>query len=200
MSPTVTVRLPTGWAEIDPREADVVGELERALGIAPDAHEAAVALLAPLAADLSRSAATTDIVLAAFFGRAIEREGAEPLVLTANLLLAVSPPLAGGAQAGLSLPGTVEPVDLPAGAAVLATDQVEIRGPHWDAPVAARRRRYVVSVPNSEQVVVLHFQTPNVDLADQFDDVFAAIAETLTFDPPDSEPPDSEPPTDGAKP
>lgn len=183
---TVSLQLPNGWIELDPRTPNLLAELERALEVTADSHHAAIALLAPLAVELSRAAADSDVVLAGFFAHAVEIDGsAEPLVLTANVLLAVSPPVEDLAQAHAALDGDVRPVDLPAGAAVLATAEVRISDPRWDGSVPARTRRYLVPVPGTDRIAVLHFLTPNLDLADQFDDVFAAIAETLTFDPPE---------------
>jgi hypothetical protein len=179
---TVSVRLPSAWIELDPRAPDLTAELERALDVRPGAPEAVSALLAPLALSLRRDAADGDIVLIGFLAQAVEVDaGAPPLVLTANVVLAVSPAVDRSAAVA-ALGPDVEPVDLPAGPAVLATGEVEITDPRWEGSVSARTRRYLVPVPGTDRIAVLAFQTPILDLADQFDDVFAAIAESLAFD------------------
>lgn len=179
---SVSLDLPTGWLELDPREPDLVGELRRKVGVPAEANEAAVALLAPLALELARSTAGADILLVGFFAQAIEIDGAdEPFVVTANVVLAVSPPVAGLDEARAALDGDIRPVDLPAGVGVVATGETTIRDPQWEEDVPARTRRYLVPVPGTDRLVALNFLTPNLDLADQFDEVFDAIAETLEF-------------------
>lgn len=182
---SVSLSLPTGWIELDPRAPDLVAELERAIGVPDEAREGALALLAPLAVELARSAAAADVVVVGLYAQAIPIEGAdEPFVVTAHALLALSPDGTDldEALAGLSRDGRdVAPVDLPAGAGVLATGETEVRDPSWETAITARTRRYFVPVPGTSRMAALSFLTPNLDLADQFDDVFAAIAETLEF-------------------
>lgn len=185
----VALRLPPGWIELDPRAPDLVAELERAIGVPEEARPDAVRLLAPLALELSRSAADGNVVLVGLFAQAIPVDGSEdPYVVTAHVLLSVSPPVDGldEVRAGPAGRGAeVVPVDLPAGAGVLATAQTEVRDPSWDRPLPAHSRRYVVPVPGTPAVAILSFLTPNLDLTEQFDEVFAAVAETLAFDDDD---------------
>jgi len=109
------------------------------------------------------------------------------------VVLAVSPQVGGMDEVHAALAasgGEVQPVDLPAGAGVLSTGETQVSDPAWDATVPARTRRYLVPVPGTDRVAALNFLTPNLDLADQFDEVFAAIAETLEFgwqDPTDGD-------------
>lgn len=182
---TVSLQLPTGWIELDPREPDLVGELRKAIDVPDDADDAAVAVLAPLALELARTAAGADMVLVGFFAQAIEIDGVtEPFVITANVVLAVSPQVGSLDEVRAALEGsdtTISPIDLPAGAGVLATGSTEIRDPDWEGSVPARTRRYLVPVPGTDRIAALNFLTPNLDLADQFDEVFDAIAATLEF-------------------
>lgn len=182
---TVSLSLPTGWIELDPRAPDLIAELRQAVDVPSDARDAAVDLLAPLALELARVTAATDVVLAGFYAQAIEIDGsAEPFVITANVVLAVSPQVGGmdEVRAALETSGDdIRPVDLPAGAGVLSTGETQVSDPAWDAPVPARTRRYLVPIPGTDRMAALSFLTPNLDLADQFDEVFAAVAETLEF-------------------
>lgn len=183
---TVALRLPPGWIELDPRAPDLVAELERAVGVPEEARPDAVRLLAPLALELSRSAADGHVVLVGLFAQAIPVESSDdPYVVTAHVLLSVSPPVDGldDVRAGLTGRGAeVVPVDLPAGPGVLATARTEVRDPSWDRPVPAHSRRYAVPVPGTPTMAILSFLTPNLDLADQFDEVFDAVARTLSFE------------------
>lgn len=182
---SVSLQLPAGWVELDPREPDLVAELGRAIGIPPEARDGALALLAPMALALSRSVDASDVVLVGFYAQAIEIDGsAEPFVVTANVMLAVSPQVGGmdEVRAALKTAGDdIRPVDLPAGAGVLSTGETQVSDPAWDATVPARTRRYLVPIPGTDRMAALSFLTPNLDLADQFDEVFAAVAETLEF-------------------
>jgi hypothetical protein len=181
---SVALNLPAAWFELDPRTPDLVLELSRVIGMPAEAREAAVALLGPIVTAVHSGIPDAEIVLLGGFAEAIEIDPAQdPLVVTASVLLAVSPPLDDPAAAAAGI-DQVEPVDLPAGPTVLATGEVEITDPRWEGSVAARTRRYLVPVPGTDRIAVLAFQTPNLDLADQFDDVFAAIAESLAFDTP----------------
>lgn len=188
---TVSLTLPTGWREFDPRSEDLLAELERNVDVPAGARDVAVSLLAPLALELRRATAASDVVLVGFFAQAIDIEGApDPLVLTANVTLAVSPEVGGLAEVRAVLEGdgaTVAPVDLPAGAGVVSTGETLVSGDTWDGTVTARTRRYLVPVPGTSRMAALNFLTPNLDLADQFDEVFDAIAGSLSFswDEPD---------------
>lgn len=191
---SVSVQLPTGWIELDPREPELVAELQRAVDVPAAARDTAVALLAPLALELARAAAASDVVLIGFYAQAIEIDGAaEPFVVTANVILAVSPQVGGLDEVRAALNGNVRPVDLPAGAGVLATGETEISDPAWEGSVPVRTRRYLIPVPGTDRMAALNFLTPNLDLADQFDEVFDAIAATLEFGWGDPEPTGEQP-------
>lgn len=51
-------------------------------------------------------------------------------------------------------------------------------------PVPTAVRHTLIPVPNSRDYLVLASSTPNVDLADQFYEVFDAIAESFRFEDP----------------
>ena len=132
---TVSLRLPDEWVEIDPRQPDIVAELTARIPMAAENRELAAALLAPLAVRLGRLAATADVVLAGFYSDVVELDdGSPPLILTAQVLLAMSPPV-GGADVLSELLGgdgvEVMPVDLPAGEAVLVSGTTEVDDPDW---------------------------------------------------------------------
>jgi hypothetical protein len=183
---SVALRLPPGWIELDPREPDLVVELERALGVPDEARDDVLRLLAPLALELHRTAAEGNVVLVGLFAQAFPVEGSDdPYVMTAHVLLSVSPPVSGleEVKAGLAeLGGEVSPVDLPAGAGVRAAGETQISDPSWETDVPARSLRYAVPVPGTPAVAILSFLTPNLDLTEEFDEVFDAIAATLTFE------------------
>jgi hypothetical protein len=187
---SVGVQLPSGWIELDPREPNLVEELERALEIPAEHRETVLSLLAPLAAELGRTAAAADIVLVGLFAQAVPIDGADqPLVLAGHVVLAISPQVGNLDEVREVLNrngGDVAPVDLPAGAAVLSTGETRISDPSWEESVPARTRRYFVPIPDTDRVAALSFLTPNVELADQFDEVFDAIARTLEFGYEDS--------------
>ncbi|QJY47938.1 hypothetical protein [Pseudonocardia broussonetiae] len=181
----IVLHLPGSWVECDPRAPDLVEELRRMVAVPAGARDAAVDLLAPLALELRRTTVGADVVLVGFYADAVEIEGAaDPFVVTANVTLAISPPVAGieGATAALRDAGAdVAPVDLPAGRGVLATGVTTVTGESWEGEVTARTRRYLVPVPGSDRMAALSFLTPNLDLAGQLDEVFDAIAHTLEF-------------------
>lgn len=183
---SVALRLPPGWIELDPREPDLVVELERALGVPDEARDDVLRLLAPLALELHRTAADGNVVLVGLFAQAFPIEGADdPYVMTAHVLLSLSPPVNGldEVRAGLAeRGGQLSPVDLPAGEGVLATVETQIHDPSWETAVPARARHYVVPVPGTPTMAILSFLTPNLDLTEEFDEVFDAIASTLTFE------------------
>lgn len=185
MTGTVSLQLPEGWIEIDPREPDVLGALRSKVDVAPGNEEVLVALLAPLAVRLGRLAAAGDIVLAGFYSDLIELEdGTEPFVMAAQVTLAMSPPVGDVERLREVIGGedvSITPVDLPAGPAVLVAGTTEVDDEAWDAAQPAHLRRYFVPVPGMSRVAALSFLTPNIDLAEQFDEVFAAIATTLAF-------------------
>lgn len=182
---TVAITLPEQWIEIDPRTGDVAAELASKIQQSDEGRELLTALLAPLAVRLARLSAAADVVLAGFYTDLVEVEGEEmPFVMSAQVTLALSPPI-GGADVLEELLGgdgvEVIPVDLPAGEAVLVSGITEVDDPAWVAPQQARLRRYFVPVAGMSRVAALSFLTPNLDLVEQFDEVFDAIARTLRF-------------------
>jgi hypothetical protein len=181
----VNLRLPDGWIEIDPREPDVLGSLIEAASRPEDSVEVAAALLAPLATRLARLSAAADIVLAGFYSELVPVEGRdEPFLISANVTLAMSPPIGDADQLSALLGGDdveVAPLELPAGPAVLVSGVTEVDDEVWDEPQPAHLRRYFVPVAGMSRVATLSFLTPNLDLAGEFDEVFDAIANTLSF-------------------
>lgn len=128
------------------------------------------------------------------------KAGNRPLVLSATtVVLRISIPeeqsedladivVAAGMQLGTEAegtglpPGEVELVELPVGAAgrITRVEEVDYRGKR--VPTAVRHT--LIPVPNSRDYLVLSSSTPNVDLAEQFHEVFDAIAESFRFDDP----------------
>jgi hypothetical protein len=182
---SVNLQLPDGWIEVDPRQPDVLGALLHAAAVPEESVEVTAALLAPLATRLARLSAVADLVLAGFYSELIPVEGQEePFLISANVTLAMSPPIGDVAQLRDLLGGDdveVAPVELPAGPAVLVHGVTEVDDEVWDEPQPARLRRYFVPIAGMSRVATLSFLTPNVDLADEFDEVFDAIANTVSF-------------------
>lgn len=183
---SVTLQLPVGWVEIDPREPDALDALRRKLEVPAESEELVLTLLAPLVVRLGRLAAAADVVLAGFYSELVEVAGAsEPFLMTAQAILALSPPIGDSERVRELLSGpdvAVTPVDLPAGPGVLVAGTTEVDDALWDAPQPALLRRYLVPVPGMSRVAALSFLTPNIDLAEPFDEVFDAIARTLAFE------------------
>lgn len=180
----IELELPEGWLEIDPREEDLVEAVQSALDVPPENEALLVELVAPLAIRLRRLAVQGDVVLAGFFSQLVPIEGEEPLVISAQVLLALSPPVGDLERLQDAVAGEgveVRPVDLPAGSGVLVSGTIEVDSPGWAGPTEAVLRRYFVPVPGMSRVAALSFLTPNVDLADDFAEVFDAVAGTLTF-------------------
>jgi hypothetical protein len=200
---SVTLRLPEGWWELDPRAEDIVAELSRAIGaekVAAVPQETLMELLIPLGIELRRLSDQVDPVLVGLYTHAIQVAGMDkPLVVTAQVLLALSrfPSDLDTVRMGLSEQRAgqpamrLTPVTLPAGEAVQEVGPVKVRHPDWEAPVTAHQRRYFLPVAGSGRVAVLTFLTPNLDLVEAFDGVFEAIAETLSFgfDEPEAQAP-----------
>jgi hypothetical protein len=182
--------------ELDPRVADLSAELRRSAieqwGDKVDLETLEYAA-APVTAELRRLSASLDLLLAGCFVDVVpaEEERVEPLVLSATVLLALSPEVGGLAEIRGGLAARTEAdlrivtVGLPAGGAVLAAGGAELRRPEWTEAVPAVFERYFVPVPGLGRAAVLSFLTPNVDMADDFSSVFRAIAESLTFDAAD---------------
>lgn len=184
---SVSIRMPRGWLEIDPRNPDVTAELVRTAreqwGDGIDAERIA-RHVAPVASGLRAMAEETGLVLAGFFADFLAGEDGD-LLLTASVTLAISPPV-GIADVRHDLYArsaekiSIRTVDLPAGEGVLATCEVDLRSPEWTG--SGLMQRYFVPVPESSRFAVLSLFTPNRDLADLFADVFGAIAESLRFE------------------
>ncbi|GGM70462.1 hypothetical protein GCM10011609_02680 [Lentzea pudingi] len=184
---SVSIRMPRGWLEIDPRNPDVTAELTRTAreqwGDGVDAERIA-RHVAPMASGLRALADETGLVLAGFYADFLGDEDT-PLLLTANATLAISPPvsitdLRHDLYARSAEKISIRTVDLPAGEGVLATCEVDLRRTGWTG--SGLLHRYFVPVPDSSRFAVLSLFTPNRDLADLFADVFGAIAESLRFD------------------
>lgn len=181
----VHLQLPDGWIEFDPRAPDPLAAVLAAAALPPDAVPTAAALLTPLVSRLSRLSAAADIVLAGCFAQQVPVPGRErPLLVSAQLLLSMSPPIGDATQLRELLGGDdveVAPIELPAGPGVVVSGLTEVDDPVWDRPQPVRLRRYFVPVAGLSRVAALAFTTPNVDLSDEFDELFDAIAGTLSF-------------------
>lgn len=180
----VALRLPEGWIEIDPQEKDVTAAIARHVD-SPDLRaEDLRKLLGPLALELGRVVGQTDVILIGLFAKSIPVDGeSDPLILVAHTVLTVTPEVEGieYIEDVRSSGWVVEPVDLMAGTGVRCTAERNVRHDSWAEPVPARVRQYFVPVPGTKRLAALTFLTPNLDLADQFDEVFQAIAATLEF-------------------
>ncbi|MDU0292961.1 hypothetical protein [Saccharothrix longispora] len=188
----VSVRLPERWMEIDPREPDLGAELLRTarehLGDVDEEHVLRYAV--PVAEGLRDLVEGGSVLLAGFYADFLPVEGTDvPLLVTANAVLALFPPAAGGLDAvrrELAARAAddmeIRSVTLPVGRAVTTSANVPLSRPEWTAPVRGRLRRYFVPVPGLDRVAVLSMLTPNEDLVEAFDEVFAAIASTLRFE------------------
>ena len=191
MTSTVTVNLPDGWLEIDPRQPDIAAELRRTvrerLDIEADT-ERVVQITAPLATELRRLTAETDVLIAGFFAELIPA-GQQQLLTTASLILAISPPVQGLAEVRRALAAKsahrmrIRTVDLPAGESVVSTATITLTRPEWPDTIPALLTHYFIPVPDSDRIATLCLLTPNVDLTDAFDSVFEAIAESVAFTP-----------------
>jgi hypothetical protein len=191
MTSTVTVNLPEGWLEIDPRQPDIAAELRRTVRERLDVEadtERVVQVAGPLAAELRRLTADTDVLIAGFFAEFI-LAGDQRLVTTASLILAISPPVQGLAEVRRALATKsadrtrIRTADLPAGEAVVSTATITLTRPEWPDTIPALLTHYFIPVPGSDRIATLCLLTPNVDLAGAFDVVFDAIAESVAFTP-----------------
>jgi len=187
----VSLRLPRGWIEFDPRVPDLRAEVLRGIRaeiglVSPEAQEQLNQLLAPLLIAVQRVAETADTILVGLFARVIEISPNEPLVVTANVVLALSPHGADLDMVRASAPGgwTVGPFDPPDGngvRGVVVSGDMEVTDPGWDTPALARARRYFLPVPGTTRLATLSFLTPNLDLADEFAELFDAVAGSVEF-------------------
>ena len=64
---------------------------------------------------------------------------------------------------------------------VLVAGPTEVDSPGWSGPQEAVLRRYFVPVPGMDRVAALSFLTPNLDLAEDFAELFDSVAATLRF-------------------
>ncbi|BCJ56179.1 hypothetical protein Asp14428_76540 [Actinoplanes sp. NBRC 14428] len=182
---SVSLRLPQDWAELDPRAGDLAADLRRAVEARWAAHdlistERLVALLTPPARELRRQGEQAYVVVVGLYTDVVPVAGStEPLVVTAHAMLSMSPPVGSLDDVRRDLGEAAETVTLPSGPAVRLSGPVPVPAP--DGPGAAYRRWYVVPVPGTDRVATLAFLTPNTELADVFNDVFDAVADSLTF-------------------
>jgi hypothetical protein len=187
----IRVRLPKNWLEIDPRAEDITAELTRtARGhYGDDVDEDLIARLAgPLALELRRLTATTDLILAGFFAEIVDTGSPQPMLITANVAIGLSPPVGDLQHVRRQIEQDARDADieittreLPAGLAVSTAGHLDVEHVGWSDTVRAFTRRFYLPVPGLDRVAALTFVTPNLDLIDEFDEVFAAIAGTLAF-------------------
>lgn len=74
----------------------------------------------------------------------------------------------------------LEPVSLPVGPALRSVTRSEELAPGTDTPVEVLSAKYYV--PAGRSIALLAFTTPTIALADEFLELFEAIAETLEID------------------
>ncbi|MFG2140388.1 hypothetical protein [Streptomyces sp. NPDC048650] len=199
-----TLRFPDSWwhLDLDPstRDASIRRRVEDQVKKAPQLSREQVDGLIRSARRTAREAHAQGALRAAGMLRILPA-GSGPLVLSATMVvLRISVPedqsedladlvVAAAMQLGTEAegsglpPGEVEVVELPqAGAAGRITRIEDVDYGGTRVPTAVRHT--LIPVPNSRDYLVLAGSTPNVDLADQFYEVFDAIAESLRFDDP----------------
>ncbi|MFJ9084688.1 hypothetical protein ACIRL3_19935 [Streptomyces sp. NPDC102384] len=202
-----SLRFPDSWwhLDLDPstRDASIRRRIEAQVEKAPQLTREQVDGLIRSTRRIAREAHAKGALRASGMLR-ILRAGSGPLVLSATtVVLRISVPeedaedladlvMAAGVQLGNDAessglpPGEVEFVELPhVGAAgrISRIEDIDYNGTR--VPTAVRHT--LVQVPNSHDYLVLASSTPNVDLAEQFYEVFDAIAESLRFgDPSDT--------------
>jgi|GEM_PF-1471499 len=199
-----TLRFPDSWwhLDLDPstRDASIRRRIESEVEKAPQLTREQVDGLIRSTRRTAREAHGQGALRAAGMLR-ILKAGSGPLVLSATMVvLRMSVPeeqsedladlvMAAGMQLGTEAegsglpPGEVELVELPHVGAVgriSRIEDVDYRG----TPVPTAVRQTLIPVPNSRDYLVLASSTPNVDLAEQFYDVFDAIAESFRFEDP----------------
>ncbi|MEW1749116.1 hypothetical protein ACIQU1_04695 [Streptomyces angustmyceticus] len=199
-----TLRFPDSWwhLDLDPstRDASIRRRIESEVEKAPQLSRERVDALIRSTRHAAREAHAQGALRAAGMVR-ILRAGSGPLVLSATtVVLRISVPedqsedladlvMAAGMQLGTAAegtglpPGEVELVDLPHVGAVGRISRIE-EVDHRGTPVPTAVRHTLIPVPNSRDYLVLASSTPNVDLADQFYDVFDAVAESFRFEDP----------------
>lgn len=200
---SVSLRLPRGWIALDPRQPDLLTELQQAIITywadqqreAPIDAEELLGLLAPLTLDLHKVAGIAEIVLVALYTQVFPAGPDElPLVVSANATLAVTPlppdltdpaslrDLVGKGGSGINGEPEIRTTDLPTGRSVLVCGLTEISDETAEISVPGLLRRYFIPIPAAHRLAVLSFVTPNVELAESFDPVFAAMAASLAFE------------------
>ncbi|MGW0866151.1 hypothetical protein [Streptomyces sp. NPDC002611] len=199
-----TLRFPDSWWQLDldpsTRDASIRRRIESQVKKAPRLSREQVEELIRSTRRTAREAHARGALRASGMLR-ILKAGSGPLVLSATtVVLRISVPegqsedladlvVAAGVQLGDQAegtglpPGEVELVELPhVGAAGRITRIEDVD--HQGTPVPTAVRHTLIPVPNSRDYLVLASSTPNVDLADQFYEVFDAIAESFRFEDP----------------
>ncbi|MFH8567782.1 hypothetical protein [Streptomyces sp. NPDC017993] len=201
------LRFPGTWwhLDLDPntRDASIRRKIESQVKSAPQLSREQVDDLIRSTRRTARDAHAQGALQASGMLRILSA-GNGPLVLSATaLVLRVSVPeeqsedladlvVAAGLQVGADSegsglpPGEVELVDLPLVGSVgriTRIEEVELKGQR--TPTAMRHT--LIPVPNSRDYLVLACSTPNVHLAEQFYEVFDAIAASFHFDGVDDE-------------
>ncbi|WP_433857140.1 hypothetical protein [Streptomyces kronopolitis] len=199
-----TLRFPDSWwhLDLDPgtRDASIRRRIESEVKQAPQLSREQVDALIRSTRRTAREAHAQGALRAAGMLR-ILRASSGPLVLSATaVVLRMSVPeeqsedladlvMAAGMQLGTAAegtglpPGEVELTELPHVGAVGRISRIEDVD-HQGKPVPTAMRHTLIPVPNSRDYLVLASSTPNVDLAEQFYDVFDAIAESFRFEDP----------------
>ncbi|MYT73842.1 MULTISPECIES: hypothetical protein [unclassified Streptomyces] len=197
-----SLRFPDSWwhLDLDPstRDASIRRRVEAQVEKAPQLTREQLDGLIRNTRRIAREAHAQGALRAAGMLR-ILRAGSGPLVLSAttvvlrisvheddaedlaDVVMAAAVQIGTEAEGTGMPPGEVELVELPhAGAAgrITRIEDVDYRG----TPVPTAVRHTLVPVPNTDDYLVLSSSTPNVDLAEQFYEVFDAIAESLRFD------------------
>lgn len=184
---SVSLRLPQDWVELDPQADDVTTELRQAVAARWAGHQLItedrlVTHLAPPAMELRRLSAEAYVVVVGLYADVVPVAGStEPLVVTAHAMLSMSPPVGSLDDVREKLGDEAETVTLPSGPAARVSGPVTIRDRAGYGEVTAYRRDFHLPVPGTDSVGTLSFLTPNTALASVFDDVFDAVAGTLTF-------------------
>jgi hypothetical protein len=199
-----TVRFPDSWwhLDLDPntRDASIRRRIESQVRKAPQLSREQVDALIRSTRRTAREAHAQGALRASGMLRILQA-GSGPLVLSATtVVLRMSVPedqsedladlvVAAGMQLGTEAegtglpPGEVEVVELPEVGPVgriTRIQDVDYNG----TPVPTAVHHTLIPVPNSRDYLVLAGSTPNVDLADQFYEVFDAIAESFRFEDP----------------
>ncbi|WP_328688627.1 hypothetical protein OG879_18205 [Streptomyces caniferus] len=196
-----SLRFPDSWwhLDLDPstRDASIRRRIEAQVEKAPQLTREQLDGLIRSTRRIAREAHAQGALRASGMIR-ILRAGGGPLVLSATaVVLRISIPegqsedladlvMAAGVQLGTDAessglpPGEVELVELPHVGVAGRISRIEDIDHHGKrVPTAVRHT--LVPVPNSHDYLVLACSTPNVDLAEQFYEVFDAIAESLRF-------------------